>query len=214
MNEHGPHDPGDPERPDQPPPEVATVSFRYPERLGPFNVWIDESVYPEREQALAACRRYAEVLEQKRARFGRDAGPRQLADDEVVAAARVVLRSLESLWNKIRSQPGVVILGQSRLARQLVLASTVEWALEIVYQIRKIEREEAGPGRKRWRVTGRGWRSEVSWSAEGVSRPFGDADDALSELALLEACAHAYSNCMATLVGWDELAAEDDGEPG
>jgi hypothetical protein len=185
-------------------------SFRYPERLGPFNIWIDESVYEERELALAACRRYAEVLETRRARVGRAAGPRQVADEEVVAAARVVLHSLESLWNKIRGQPGVAILGDSRLARQLVLASTVEWALEIVYQIRRIEREAAGPARRRWRVTGRAWRSEVSWSAEGLSRPFAEQDGAMSELALLEACAHAYSNCMATLVGWDELAAQDE----
>jgi len=187
----------------------TAASFRYPERMGPFNVWISETVYPEREQALEACRHYAQILERKREQVGFDAGPKQMADTEVVAAAREVLRSLDRLWERIRSQPGVAILGESRLARRLVFASTIEWALEIVYQIRTIAREDAGQGLRRWRVGGRAWRGEVSWNSEGLSRTFAEADGALGELALLEACANAYAGCMATLGGWDELAAED-----
>jgi hypothetical protein len=188
--------------------EGAATSFRYPERLGPFNVWISETVYAEREQALEACRRYAQILERKRAKVGMDAGPKQLADAEVVEAAGAVLNSLDRLWDRIRSQPGVAILGESRLARRLVFASTLEWALEIIYQIRAIEREEVGPGLRRWRVSGRAWRGEVSWNSQGSSRTFAEGDKAMAELALLEACAEAYASCMATLGGWDELMAE------
>jgi hypothetical protein len=188
---------------------TGTASFRYPERLGPFNVWISETVYPEREQALEACRHYAQIIERKREQLGLNAGPREMADTEVVDAAREVLGSLDRLWERIRTQPGVAILGESRLARRLVFASTIEWALEIVYQIRTITREDAGGGLRRWKVGGRAWRGEVSWNSEGTSRAFAEEDRALSELALLEACANAYASCMATLGGWDELAVED-----
>jgi hypothetical protein len=188
---------------------AAGLSFRYPERLGPFNVWIDESVYPQREQALAACRQYAKLLEERRVALGPGAGPRQVADDEVYAAASAVLHALDALWEKIRGQSGLAILGGSSLARQLVLASTVEWALEIIYQIQRAECEEAGPGRKRWRVTGRAWRrDEVSWSGEGLSGAYDQDDATMAELALLEACARAYARCMATHLGWNELADE------
>jgi hypothetical protein len=184
------------------------MSFRYPERLGPFNVWIDESVYPERDEALEACRHYARLLEAKRMALGREAGPRELADEDVVSAAGRVLSALNSLWEKIRTQSGVATFGESSLARQLVLASTVEWALEIVYQIRSVEPEEAGTGLQRWRVKGRAWRGEVSWGSEGLSRSFAEDDQAMRELALLEACARAYASSMATLVGWNELAGD------
>ena len=84
--------------------------------------------------------------------------------------------------------------------RRVFLASAVEWAMDLHYEVREVVRVKEGD-RVRWRVTGRAWDGERPFDDTQFSEFFVLGDRKTGELALLETLSRAFCGAIGGLIG-------------
>jgi hypothetical protein len=186
--------------------------FRFPERLGAFSLWIAPEVYPLAESArLAGEAHRALVQERTRQTLPGSYVPDLGQDEEFLASATDFFRQLEELWEGLERQQTLTSVRHLPQVRRLFLASAVEWALDLHYEVREVTQGHSNEA-TRWRVIGRAWDGDRFFDFETTSVPFPEHRQAAGELALIEALSRAYTGAIGGLIGWVALDAEM--EPG
>ena len=178
-----------------------TNSFRLPERLGPFSLWIAPEVYPAAAAARSKLEEHSRLVRDRlRLTLSGSIASDLAQDPEFLASAQDVLFELEALWFEIERHQTLEILRGLPQVRRLFLASVVEWALELNYEIRTMRRETTG-GSERWFVTGRAWDGDRPHDFSVRSAAYEPGNRGASELALLQGLGFAYTGAIGGLMG-------------
>lgn len=183
------------------------TGFRFPERLGPFSLWIAPEIYPLAEAAREAGEEHRALLRQRvlHALPGEDL---HLEDDaEFLASATGLFRRLEELWEGLEREQSLLPVAGAPEVRRAFLASAVEWAMDLHYEVREVVRERRGE-RSLWRVVGRAWDGERPFDCVLDSETFPAGDRQASELALLETLTRCYTGAIGGLIGWTALVPD------
>jgi hypothetical protein len=128
-------------------------------------------------------------------------------DQEFLDSATEFFRTLERLWDGLQRQQTLTSIRHLPQVRRLFLASAVEWALDLYYEVREAENVDAGE-ESFWRVVGRAWDGDRPVDYEVRSATFDYGDERTSELSLIEALSKAYTGAIAGLIGWTDLDPE------
>jgi hypothetical protein len=179
--------------------------FRFPERLGPFSLWIAPEVYPLAEQARLAGEAHRALVRDRMQQTLPGSYVADLAEDaEFLASATGLFRQLEELWEGLERQQTISSVRHLAQVRRLFLASAVEWALDLNYEVREVMPSGGGES-SRWHVVGRAWDGERYFDYEVDSAAFDAEDHGAGELTLIEALARAYTGAIGNLIGWTTL---------
>lgn len=188
--------------------------FRFPERLGAFSLWIAPEVYPLAEQARLAGEAHRALVRDRMQQTLPGSYAADLSqDEEFLASATDLFRQLEELWEGLERQQTISSVRHLPQVRRLFLASAVEWALDLNYEVREVVPLGGGEA-SRWRVVGRAWDGERHNDYEVSSASFSADDRGAGELTLIEALARAYTGAIGNLIGWTTLVPAVDGEMG
>jgi hypothetical protein len=186
--------------------------FRFPERLGAFSLWIAPEVYPLAESARLVGEAHRALVGDRLRQTLPGASVADLGrDQEFLASATEFFRQLEELWAGLERQQTLASVRQLPQVRRLFLASAVEWALDLHYEVREVMPLELAAD-SQWRVVGRGWDGERHFDYEVLSASFAGDDRGAGELALIEALARAYTGAIGGLIGWVALDPEVEPE--
>lgn len=188
--------------------------FRFPERLGAFSLWIAPEVYPLAERArLAGEAHRALVRDRMQQTLPGSYAADLTQDEEFLSSATGLFRQLEELWEGLERQQTISSVRHLPQVRRLFLASAVEWALDLNYEVREVVPLGGGDA-SRWHVTGRAWDGDRHFDYEVDSASFSAEDRGAGELTLIEALARAYTGSIGNLIGWTTLdPAVDPAEP-
>ena len=180
------------------------TGFRFPERLGAFSLWIAPEIYPLAEAARRAGESHRALLRERVLQSLPGERLDLSGDEEFLNSATSLFRSFEELWMGLEKEQSLTSLAEAPGTRRTFLASAVEWAMDLHYEVRQVTRLE-GDGQVRWRVTGRAWDGERPFDFTEESAPFGLGDRRGGELALLESLTHAYCGAIGGLIGWSAI---------
>jgi hypothetical protein len=183
------------------------TGFRFPERLGPFSLWIAPEIYPLAEAARTAGETHRALL---RARVLLNLPGERLdlaEDEEFLASATGLFRRFEELWEGLERDQSLISVTGVPGVRRAFLASAVEWAMDLHYEVRGVTRRQEGD-RARWHVVGRAWDGERPFDCVLESESFLAGDRRAGELALLEALTGCHSGAIRGLIGWSALVPE------
>jgi hypothetical protein len=174
-------------------------TIRLPERLGPFALWIAPEVYPAAAAARAGLEAHNRLVRDRLRLTLPEAAASDLSSDpEFLTSARQVLVLLEELWEEIERRQSLAAAEDLPLVRRLFLASIVEWALDLHYEVRRLRRRR---GREKgWEVIGRAWDGDRWHDYATASGP--------EETALLAALGSAYCGAIGGLMGIPALDPE------
>ena len=183
------------------------TGFRFPERLGAFSLWVAPEIYPLAEAARMAGESHR-ALWRLRVLQTVPGTPLQLDQDvEFLASATGFFRRLEELWEGIEREQSLLSMAGAPNVRRAFLASAVEWAMDLHYEVHSVSRRQRGE-RAGWRVVGRAWDGERHFECALESESFDAADQRAGELALLETLALCYCGAVGGLIGWSDLVPE------
>ena len=186
------------------------MRFRLPERLGPFSAWMAPEVYPLAQDARRRGETHRILAEARLALDDQLVGDSRIeADREFLISAAEYYRSLENLWAELDRELEVLPKEASNKVRGLFLASAVEWALDLHYEVRKVERKQAET-QSHWQVSSRAWDGDRFRDVELSSESFPALDEYASERALQEVLARAYTRAIGGLMALNTLAGEPD----
>ena len=175
--------------------------FRLPERLGPFSLWIAPDVYPAAASARAALEGHSRLVRDRlRLTLPGSVASDLGQDPEFLESAQKVLFELEALWFEIERHQTLEVFGAMPQVRRLFLASVVEWALELNYEVRTMRRESDG-SRERWLVMGRAWDGDRTFDYTVRSASYEAGNPGASELALLQGLGFAYTGAIGGIMG-------------
>lgn len=187
------------------------TSFRFPERLGAFSLWIAPEIYPLAEAARLAGEAHRALLHH-RVLLTLPGERLDLAQDtEFLASATGLMRRFEELWDGLEREQSLSWVGEVPRVRRVFLASAVEWAMDLHYEVRKVTRVMDGKDAY-WQVAGRAWDGERPFDQEITSDRFPLADCRAGERLLLEALAECFSGAIAGLIGWTALGLDAAGQ--
>lgn len=177
-------------------------AFRMPERLGPFALWIAPEVYPAAAAARAGLEAHNRLVRDRMRLTLPETTAADFAEDpEFLTSAHRVLLLLEELWEEIERHQTMAAARELPLVRRLFLASIVEWALDLNYEVRRLEPHTGME--KGFEVIGRAWDGDRWYEHVARSGP--------REAALLEALGRAYCGAIGGLMAIPAL--DPDAEP-
>lgn len=181
--------------------------FRFPERLGPFSLWIAPEIYPLAEAARAAGEAHRALVRERA--FLTLPGERMdlSLDEEFLASATALFRRFEELWEGLERDQSLLSVAGAPGVRRAFLASAVEWAMDLHYEVREVTRRQQGE-RARWHVVGRAWDGERPFDCVLDSESFAAGDRHAAELALLETLTRCHCGAVGGLIGWSAIVPE------
>lgn len=178
-------------------------AIRLPERLGPFSLWIAPEVYPAASAARAGLEAHNRLVRDRlRLTLPETRAADFSTDPEFLTSAHRVLLLLEELWEEIERHQTMAAARDLPLVRRLFLASIVEWALDLNYEVRRLEPRG---GNKGFDVLGRAWDGDRWHEFAARSGP--------GEAALLEALGRAYCGAIGGLMAIPALDPEAEPPP-
>lgn len=181
--------------------------FRFPERLGPFSLWIAPEIYPLAEAAREAGEAHRALLRDRLAHALPGEVVRLDEDVEFLASATGLFRRLEELWEGLEREQSLLPVSGAPEVRRAFLASAVEWAMDLHYEVREVTRRRHGD-RSLWHVVGRAWDGERPFDCTLDSESFPAGDRRGAELALLETLTRCYAGAIGGLIGWTALVPD------
>jgi len=128
-------------------------------------------------------------------------------DEDFLQSANGLFRRFEELWTGLERAQSLHSVGDAPNVRRVFLASAVEWAMDLHYEVREVQRVKEGD-RVRWRVTGRAWDGERPFDDQQLSEAYVLGDRRTGELALLETLSRAFCGAIGGLSGWSALVPE------
>ena len=189
------------------------TNFRFPERMGAFSVWIAPEIYPLVEAAKLAGEQHRSLLRERVLLSLPGERVDLTRDEEFLQSATGLFRRFEDLWLGLERAQSLHSVGDAPHVRRVFLASAVEWAMDLHYEVREVTRVKEGD-RVRWRVTGRAWDGERPFDDQQLSEPYVLGDRRAGELALLETLTRAFCGAIGGLIGWSALVPEARSEAG
>lgn len=183
------------------------TNFRFPERMGAFSLWIAPEIYPLVEAAKKAGEQHRALLRERVLMSLPGARPDLSGDEEFLQSATGLFRRFEELWLGLERAQSLHSVGDAPNVRRVFLASAVEWAMDLHYEVREVSRVKEGD-RVRWRVTGRAWDGERPFDDQQLSEAYVLGDRRTGELALLETLSRAFCGAIGGLIGWSALVPE------
>lgn len=184
------------------------TNFRFPERMGAFSLWIAPEIYPLVEAAKVAGEQHRTLLKERVLVNQRAGGRVDLTqDEEFLHSATGLFRRFEDLWAGLERAQSLHSVGDAPNVRRVFLASAVEWAMDLHYEVREVTRVKDGD-RVRWRVSGRAWDGERPFDDTQLSELYLLGDRRAGELALLETLSRAFCGAIGGLIGWSALVPE------
>lgn len=183
------------------------TSFRFPERLGAFSLWIAPEIYPLVEAAKMAGEQHRALLRERVLLSLPGERVDLTQDEEFLQSATSLFRRFEELWAGLEREQSLNSVADAPGVRRVFLASAVEWAMDLHYEVREVKRMKDGDG-MRWRVTGRAWDGERPFDDTQLSETFLLGDRRNGELALLDTLSRAFCGAIGGLIGWNALIPE------
>jgi hypothetical protein len=183
------------------------TNFRFPERMGAFSLWIAPEIYPLVEAAKKAGEQHRALLRERVLMSLPGERPDLSGDEEFLQSATGLFRRFEELWTGLERAQSLHSVGDAPNVRRVFLASAVEWAMDLHYEVREVSRVKEGD-RVRWRVTGRAWDGERPFDDQQLSEAYVLGDRRTGELALLETLSRAFCGAIGGLIGWSALVPE------
>ena len=183
------------------------TGFRFPERLGAFSLWIAPEIYPLVESAKLAGEKHRALLRERVLQSLPGERLDLTDDEEFLTSATGLFRRFEDLWAGLEREQSLNSVADAPGVRRVFLASAVEWAMDLHYEVREVARVREGD-RARWRVTGRAWDGERPFDETQLSEPFIQGDRGAGELALLDALTRTFCGAIGGLIGWSTLVSE------
>ncbi len=183
------------------------TGFRFPERLGPFSLWIAPEIYPLAEAARLAGEAHRALVRQLVLQALPGQRPDLADDEEFIASATGLFRRFEELWEGLERDQSLLSVAGAPGVRRAFLASAVEWAMDLHYEVREVTRKQQGE-RARWHVVGRAWDGERPFDCALDSEPFPAGDKHAAELALLESLTRCHSGAIGGLIGWSAIVPD------
>jgi hypothetical protein len=183
------------------------TNFRFPERMGAFSLWIAPEIYPLVEAAKKAGEQHRALLRERVLMSLPGERPDLSDDEEFLQSATGLFRRFEDLWTGLERAQSLHSVGDAPNVRRVFLASAVEWAMDLHYEVREVARVKEGD-RVRWRVTGRAWDGERPFDDQQLSEAYLLGDRRTGELALLETLSRAFCGAIGGLIGWSALVPE------
>jgi len=183
------------------------TNFRFPERMGAFSLWIAPEIYPLVEAAKKAGEQHRALLRERVLMSLPGERPDLSGDEDFLQSATGLFRRFEELWTGLERAQSLHSVGDAPNVRRVFLASAVEWAMDLHYEVREVQRVKEGD-RVRWRVTGRAWDGERPFDDQQLSEAYVLGDRRTGELALLETLSRAFCGAIGGLIGWSALVPE------
>jgi len=183
------------------------TNFRFPERMGAFSLWIAPEIYPLVDAAKLAGEQHRALLRERVLMSGARDHVDLTADEEFLHSATALFRRFEDLWAGLERAQSLHSVADAPNVRRVFLASAVEWAMDLHYEVREVVRVKEGD-QARWRVTGRAWDGERPFDDRQVSESYLLGDRRAGELALLETLSRAFCGAIGGLIGWSALVPE------
>jgi isoleucyl-tRNA synthetase len=128
-------------------------------------------------------------------------------DEEFLHSATGLFRRFEDLWAGLERAQSLHSVGDAPNVRRVFLASAVEWAMDLHYEVREVTRVKEGD-LVRWRVSGRAWDGERPFDDVQLSEAYLLGDRRTGELALLETLSRTFCGAIGGLIGWSALVPE------
>jgi hypothetical protein len=189
------------------------TGFRFPERLGAFSLWIAPEIYPLAQAAREAGEAHRALVRDRLLQTLPGKRVDLASDQEFLASATGLFRRFEELWEGLEKEQSGAPLAAAPGVRRAFLASAVEWAMDLHYEVREVARIGDGE-RRRWRVIGRAWDGERYYDFSDASAPFSAIDRRSGELALLESLTRAFCGAIGGLIGWTAIVPGGPGPDG
>lgn len=186
------------------------TKFRFPERLGAFSLWIAPEIYPLVEAAKVAGEQHRALLRERVLQSLPGERIDLTDDEEFLTSATSLFRRFEDLWAGLEREQSLRSMADAPGVRRTFLASAVEWAMDLHYEVREVVRVSEGD-RARWRVAGRAWDGERPFDDTQLSESFLHGDRPAGELALLDALTRAFCGAIGGLIGWSALVPQPRG---
>jgi hypothetical protein len=183
------------------------TNFRLPERLGSFSLWIAPEIYPLAEAARTAGEAHRALLRERVLQTLPGERLDLASDEEFLTSATGLFRRFEELWEGLEREQSLASMSAAPNVRRGFLASAVEWAMDLHYEVRQVTREVRG-GEARWRVVGRSWEGDRHHDAVRESDAYPAHDAAAGERLLLECLTRCYCAAIGGVIGWSALVPE------
>jgi hypothetical protein len=187
--------------------EDDMTAFRFPERLGAFSLWIAPEIYPLAEAVRYASESHRALLRERVLQTLPGERLDLAQDQEFLDSATGLLRRFEELWEGLEREQSIPWAAEVPRVRRAFLASAVEWAMDLHYEVRKVHRVESG-SEGYWQLNGRAWDGERPFDYTLETGRFPLKDKREGERVLLEGLTELFCGAIGGLIGWTQLVPE------